>query len=353
MKTALYGELFLFAWYYSLMPSAFEQQLGQRSSQSQQKTSEQILPPAAVERPKTAVEAMETIKSEAERATAWSNHYDQQSAAVEARISAVDERLNKVVALQSHESSAAVQAEYRAVLAERDVIKARCTELNALKQRLQEEYQPIKKVTEAASDMRASSETIKVLQTREQALKTERPALQGRVDGFEAQTAPREAQLVAQRTALEAQAAERMATYAAKRAELQEWTEQMAMYLPLATDKEGKVKPEYKEFIQRYSETKGWISQVDEYTKTDQPQLETTKKELESIARYRSGLREALTANATDLDAVSSQIKTHEQTLQIAERTHQEAVPQAQQNVRQRMAGSDAAPRTTSSSSIN
>ncbi len=318
------------------MPSVFEQQTGKYPSQPQQKA-EQVLRPATTERPKTAVEAMETIKSEAERATAWSNHYDQQSSNVEARIAAVDQRLNKVIALQSHESSAAVQAEYRAVLAERDVINAKRTELNAMKQRLQAEYQPIKQVTEAASDIKTSSEAIKGLQVREQTLKEERPALQARLDAFEGKEGPHEAQLVAQKAALEAQAAERTAAYAAKRAELQEWTEQTAMYLPLATDKEGNVKPEYKEFLQRYSEAKGWMNQVDQYVQAGQPQLEAIGKELQSIAQYRSGLREALAANATDLESVSSQIKTQEQTLQAAERAHQEAVPAAQQSIGRRM----------------
>lgn len=327
------------------MPSAFEQQSGQRTSQPQSKI-EQAQRPAAAERPKTAVEAMEMIKSEAERATAWSNHYDQQSSTVEARIAAVDQRLNKVLAFQSHESSATVQAEYRAVLAERDAINARRTELNAMKQRLHAEYQPIKQVTEAASDIKTASEAIKGLQAREQVLKTERPALQARLDAFEGKEGPHEAQLVAQKAALEAQAAERAAAYAAKRAELQEWTEQTAMYLPLATDKEGNVKPEYKEFLQRYSEAKGWMNQVDQYVQAGQPQLEAIGKELNSIVQYRSGLREALTANATDLESASAQIRMQEQALQAAEHAHQEAVPAAQQNIWRRMAGAETATQT-------
>jgi chromosome segregation ATPase len=327
------------------MPSAFEQQTGKYPSQSQQKV-EHAQRPAAAERPKTAVEAMETIKSEAERATAWSNHYDQQSSVVEARIAAVDERLNKVIAFQSHESSATVQAEYRAVLAERDAINARRTELNAMKQRLQAEYQPIKQVTEAASDIKTASEAIKGLQAREQVLRAERPALQARLDAFEAQEGPHEAQLAAQKAALEAQAAERTAVYAAKRAELQEWTEKTAMYLPLAMDKEGNMKPEYAEFLQRYSEAKGWMNQVDQYVQAGQPQLEAIGKELNSIAQYRSGLREALTANVTDLESASAQIRTQEQTLQAAERAHQEAVPAAQQNIWRRMAGAETAAQT-------
>jgi chromosome segregation ATPase len=335
------------------MLAAWEQPTGQRPSQPQNKTGEQLLRPPVAERPKTAVEVMQTMKTETETATAWSDYYDTQAAAVDARIAAVDDRLNKVVAGQSSESSMAVQAEYRVILAERQAIKDRQAQLNAMKKRLQEEYQPLKSMAEAGTEMKASSEEMNTLKAREQSLKTERPALQSRLDAFEAQTAPREAQLLAQRAALEAQTAERAAAYAIKRAELQDWTEKMASYLPMTMDKDMNVKPEYKDFVQQYSNTKGWIAQVDAFVAEHQKQIQDIGNELGNIKSYRSGLQEALAANAKDTETVMAQFATQAERLRTAEQTYQMAVPGAQQSVRDRMTGSKSASSSPSSPSLN
>ncbi len=298
---------------------------------------ERVQQPTTPERPKTPLNAVETIKQEAEQARALSRAVEVQMAANQTRLARADERFNRLG--QSTDRPADVQAEYSAALQERDAIAAAQAHYLAEKTRLEAEYQPFQQQAAAVEQMKTSADAIAVSERRLAELGQENAALSDRLTAFETSTAARVAELQAEQQQLQQEQERRKAEYQAAIDERVEWCEQRQMYLPLAMNQDGSIKSEYKAFIDQYSAMKGWIHQAKLHIEEPSGRLDAIANDLQSIENYRAGLRAALDANIADITATEQNLHLAQFNYQQANQVQAEAVPQMQANIANRLQG--------------